>query len=134
MLQFEIGSRPLPNAHLRKVAMPRPWRMSCFVAGLIAVAAVSGSDAKVLRTKGPASTVWVFKNADALRRFERVAQASVYDEGKSEPLLAKVPQGSKIVVLAAIERHIFGLQRRRPRLRGHRPTRASEGRMSVSLA
>ena len=102
MLQFEIGSRPLPNAHLRKVAMPRPWRMSCFVAGLIAVAAVSGSDAKVLRTKGPASTVWVFKNADELWRFEKVARASVYDESKIEPLLAcKVPQGTKIVVLAS---------------------------------
>jgi len=76
--------------------------MSCFVAGLIAVAAVSGSDAKVLRTKGPASTVWVFKNVDALRRFEKVARASVYDESKIEPLLAcKVPQGSKIVVLVS---------------------------------
>jgi len=87
---------------LEKSPMPRPWRMSCFVAGLIAVAAVSGSDAKVLRTKGPASTVWVFKNVDALRRFEKVARASVYDESKIEPLLAcKVPQGSKIVVLVS---------------------------------
>jgi hypothetical protein len=62
---------------------------------LIAVTAATSSDAKVLRNKSNAPTVWVFKDADALRRFGKVAKAAVYDAAAATTLFAcKAPQGS----------------------------------------
>jgi hypothetical protein len=69
---------------------------------LIAVTAATSSDAKVLRNKSNAPTVWVFKDADALRRFGKVAKAAVYDAAAATTLFAcKAPQGSKIDVLGS---------------------------------
>ena len=75
--------------------------MACVLAISLVIAAVTTSDAKVLRNKNNTPTVWVFKDADALRRLGKVANAAVYDEAIIAPLLAcKVPQGSKVVVLS----------------------------------
>jgi len=82
--------------------MPRALGLVCFLAMSFVIAAATTSDAKVLRNKNNAPTVWIFKDADALRRFGKVANAAVYDEAVIEPLLAcKVPQGSKVVVLSS---------------------------------
>jgi hypothetical protein len=87
--------------------MLRSSELVCFLAALIAVAAVTSSDAKVLRNKNRAQTVWVFKDADALRRFGKVAKA-VYDDAVVTPLLAcKAPQGSKVDVLGSGYRTAF---------------------------
>jgi len=37
------------------------WRLICPIAGLITVAAVTTSDAKVLRNKHNSQTVWIFR-------------------------------------------------------------------------
>jgi hypothetical protein len=60
--------------------MLRSSELVCFRAALIAVAAATSSDAKVLRNKNNAPTAWVFKDAGALSRFGRVAKAAVYDD------------------------------------------------------
>jgi hypothetical protein len=81
--------------------MPRTLGLVCFLAMSLAIAAATTSNAKTLRNNN-APTVWVFKDADALRRFGKVANAAVYDEAVIGPLLAcKVPQGSKVVVLSS---------------------------------
>jgi len=81
--------------------MPKALGLVCFLATLLVMATATTSDAKVLRNKNNTPTVWVFKDADALRRFGKVANAAVYDEAVIAPLLAcKVPQGSKVVVLS----------------------------------
>jgi hypothetical protein len=82
--------------------MPRASGLICFLAMLIVMAAATTSDAKVLRNKNNAPTVWVFTDADALRRFGKMANAAVYDEAVIAPLLAcKAPQGSKVAVLSS---------------------------------
>jgi hypothetical protein len=88
--------------------MLRSSELVCFLAALIAVTAATSSHAKVLRNKSNAPTVWVFKDADALRRFDKVAKAAVYDDAVATTLLAcKVPQGSKIDVLGSGYRTAF---------------------------
>ena len=88
--------------------MLRSSRMVCFLPALIAAAAATSSDAKVLRNKDNAPAVRVFKDAGALSRFGRVAKASVYDDAVVAPLLAcKVPQGSKVDVLGSGYRTAF---------------------------
>jgi hypothetical protein len=83
-------------------------RFGCFLAGLIAASAVTAVDAKVLRNKNKAPTVWVFKDADALRRFNQLGSTAPYSESVIESLLTcKAPQGSKIVVLARGYRTAF---------------------------
>ena len=80
----------------------------CFAVATLAISAVTASDAKVLRNKNSMPTVWVFKDADALRRFGKVANTAVYDEQVVAPLVAcKVPQGSKIDVLGSGHRTAF---------------------------
>jgi hypothetical protein len=79
-----------------------------FLAALIAVAAATSSDVKVLRNKSNAQTVWVFKDADALSRFGKVAKAALYDDAVVTPLLAcKAPKGSKVDVLGSGYRTAF---------------------------
>ena len=81
----------------------------CFLAvALISVATATSSDAKVLRSKDNTPTVWVFRDADALRRFGKVAKASVSDDAVVTPLVAcKAPQGSKVDVLGSGHRTAF---------------------------
>ena len=75
------------------------WSAAILAMSLV-IAAATTSDAKGLRNKNNAPTVWVLKDADAMRRFDKVANAAVYDEAVIVPLLAcKVPQGSKVIVL-----------------------------------
>ena len=82
------------------------WR--CLIAGTITVAAATTSDAKVLRNKHNSQTVWIFKDADALRRFDKRRSRAVYDDGVVAPLLScKAPQGSKIEVLGSGHRTAF---------------------------
>jgi lysyl-tRNA synthetase class I len=84
------------------------WCRSCLIAGLITVAAVTTGDAKVLRNKHNSQTVWIFKDADALRRFDKLRARAVYDESVVAPLLScKAPQGSKIDVLGSGYRTAF---------------------------
>ena len=84
------------------------WRLSCLVAGFIMAAAVTTSDAKVLRNKHNSQTVWIFRDADALHRFDKIRSNAVYDEGVVAPLLScKAPQGSKIEVLGSGHRTAF---------------------------
>jgi hypothetical protein len=84
------------------------WRLSCLVAGFIIVAAVTTSEAKVLRNKYNSQTVWIFKDAGALRRFDKLRARAVYDESVVAPLLScKAPQGSKIEVLGSGYRTAF---------------------------
>ena len=61
------------------------WRLNCLIAGMITVAAVTTSDAKVLRNKHNSQTVWIFKDADALRRFDKLRSSAVYDGGPPPP-------------------------------------------------
>jgi hypothetical protein len=84
------------------------WRLICPIAGLITVAAVTASDAKVLRNKHNSQTVWIFKDADALRRFDKLRSRAVYDESVVAPLPScTAPQGSKIEVLGSGYRTAF---------------------------
>jgi hypothetical protein len=77
------------------------WSAAILAMSLV-IAAATTSDAKGLRNKNNAPTVWVLKDADAMRRFDKVANAAVYDEAVIVPLLAcKVPQGSKVIVLGS---------------------------------
>ena len=76
------------------------WR--CLIASMITVAAVTTSDAKVLRNKHNSQTVWIFRDADALHRFDKLRSSAVDDEGVVAPLPnCKAPQGSKIEVLGS---------------------------------
>jgi hypothetical protein len=91
-----------------KEHLPMLWRLSCLIVGWITVAAVSTSDAKVLRNKYNSQTVWIFNDADALRRFNKPRSSAVYDESVVAPLLrCKAPQGSKIEVLGSGYRTAF---------------------------
>jgi hypothetical protein len=95
----------MSNTVLNKHGFPR-----VIVASLVAIFASGPVDrvyAKVLRSKTGAATVLVFKGADELRRFDRLAgQASNSDA--IEPLLAcRAPQGSQIEVLGSGYRTAF---------------------------
>ena len=81
--------------------------MACFFAVLITLTAVTASDAKVLRTNR-ATTVRVFKDPDALRRFNWLSSVGFYRESVIAPLVScKAPQGSKIEVLGSSHRTAF---------------------------
>jgi len=85
--------------------MPRFSRW--LLAALLATIATS-SGAKVLRNKDSASTVWVFRDADALRRFGKLARTAVNDDAAVLKLVArKTPQGSRIDVLGSGYRTAF---------------------------
>ena len=85
--------------------MPRSSKW--LLAALLAAIATS-SDAKVLRSNNSASTVWVFRDADALRRFGKVARAAMNDDAAVLKLVAcKTPQGSRIDVLGSGYRTAF---------------------------
>jgi hypothetical protein len=88
--------------------MPRISEVGCFLAALLAIAAVTASDAKVLRNKQNTAMVWVFKDSDALRRLEKVRNAAVYDQKVIAPLLAcEAPRASKVEVLGSGYRTAF---------------------------
>ena len=98
----------IPACEPKDENSPMISRLSCLIAGLITVAAVATSDAKVLRNKHNSQTVWIFKDADALRRFDKRRSRAVYDDGVVAPLLScKAPQGSKIEVLGSGYRTAF---------------------------
>jgi hypothetical protein len=88
--------------------MPRFSGIGCFAVALLAVSALTASDARVLRNKHNTATVWVFKDAAALSRLEKVANAAVYDKRVITPLLAcEAPRGSKVDVLGTSYRTAF---------------------------
>jgi hypothetical protein len=69
---------------------------------------VTDADAKVLRNNYSATTVFVFKDANALSRFNKLSSTALYHEGVLETLLTcKAPQGSKIEVLGSGYRTAF---------------------------
>jgi hypothetical protein len=76
------------------------------LATLISIAAVPCSEAKVLRNNAPA--VLVFKDVEALSRFNRLKGNASGDESLLAPLLTcKAPQESKIEVLGSGHRTAF---------------------------
>ena len=88
--------------------MLRFSELACFFAVLITLTAVTASDAKVLRSTNRATTVRVFKDPDALRRFNRLSSIGFYRESVIAPLVScKAPQGSKIEVLGSGHRTVF---------------------------
>ena len=88
--------------------MLRSSELVCLAAALISFAATTSGEAKVLRNNSNASTVLIFRDADALRKFGKVAKAAVYDDTVVTPLLAcKAPQGSRIDVLGSGYRTAF---------------------------
>lgn len=65
------------------------------------------ADAEVLRGDNARATVWVFKDADALRRFNKL-KAPTIDDGMVAPLVAcEAPQGSRIEVRGSGHRTAF---------------------------
>jgi hypothetical protein len=95
----------MSNTVLNKHGFPQ-----VIVASLVAIFAIGPIDrvsAKVLRSKTGAATVLVFKGADELRRFDRLA-AQTSNSDAIEPLLAcRAPQGSQIEVLGSGYRTAF---------------------------
>ena len=88
--------------------MLRSSELVCLAAALISFAATTSSEAKVLRNNSNASTVPIFRDADALRKFGKVTKAAAYDDTVVTALLAcKVPQGSRIDVLGSGYRTAF---------------------------
>ena len=79
-----------------------------FFATLISTAAVTSSEAKVLLSNTNSQTVLVFKDAEALSQFNRLADSVSHDESLLSRLLTcKVPQGSNIEVLGSGYRTAF---------------------------
>jgi hypothetical protein len=75
---------------------------------LIASTAATGANAKVLRNGDGTATVYVFKDAYALDRFNKLPASAASDESLVQPLLTcKAPQGSKIIVLGPGHRTAF---------------------------
>ncbi len=102
---IRIRPRGHDKAILRKEAQPRFSRW--LLAALLATIATS-SDAKVLRSNNNAPTVWVFRDADALRRFDKVVRAGVNDDAAVLKLVAcKTAQGSRVDVLGSGYRTAF---------------------------
>ena len=66
------------------------------------------ANAKVLRNNNSSPTVWVFKDANGLSRFNKLASTSFYNESAIAPLVAcKAEQGSKVDVLGSGHRTAF---------------------------
>jgi hypothetical protein len=84
------------------------WRRGCLMIGWITIAAVSTGEAKVLRNKHNSQTVWIFKDAAALGRFDRLRSSAVYDKSVVAPLVScAAPQGSRVEVLGSGYRTAF---------------------------
>ncbi|WP_156944678.1 hypothetical protein [Bradyrhizobium sp. Ec3.3] len=72
------------------------------------IATTAASEAKVLRDKGNSPTVLIFKDAEALSRFSKLAVAASQNESAVGPLLScRAPQGSKVDVLGSGYRTAF---------------------------
>ena len=68
----------------------------------------TAADAEVLRSDGNMPTVWIFKDADALRRFNKLKAGADNDDKVLGPLATcKVPQGSKVEVRGSGHRTAF---------------------------
>ena len=75
---------------------------------LVAATTATGAHAKVLRSQDGAAPVYVFKDAYALDRFNKLPADSQSDDSLVQPLLTcKVPQGSRIIVLGPGYRTAF---------------------------
>jgi hypothetical protein len=88
---MRIGSR---NARLnmrrfdhRGAAMLKVSKLVYFFATLISNVAVTSSEAKVLRSNTFSQTVLVFKDAEALSQFNRLADSVSHDESLLSRLL-----------------------------------------------
>ena len=75
---------------------------------LVASTVASSATAKVLRSQDGTATVYVFKDAYALDRFNKLPANALSDESLVQPLLTcKVAQGSNIIVLGPGYRTAF---------------------------
>lgn len=82
-------------------------RLPIIIAALLVTLLPVGADAEVLRSDNAKPTVWVFKDADALRRFNKL-KAPTIDDGVVAPLMAcQAPQGSRIEVRGSGHRTAF---------------------------
>jgi len=64
-------------------------------------------DAKVLRSKDSAVTIMIFKGADELRRFDKIAAKPGSADAIEALLACRVPQGTSIEVLGSGHRTAF---------------------------
>jgi hypothetical protein len=88
--------------------MMRPSELVCLLVALTSFAATTSGEAKVLRGKGDASVVLIFRDADTLRKFGKLNNTAVHDDSIVTPLLAcKAQQGSQIKVLGSGYRTAF---------------------------
>lgn len=78
------------------------------VPALVASMTATSSSAKVLRSQDGTATVYVFKDAYALDRFNKLPANALSDDSLVQPLLTcKVTQGSRIIVLGPGYRTAF---------------------------
>ena len=80
-------------------------RAGCLLPALMAIA--TGCEAKVLRNKDGAPTVMVFKGADELRRFNKLANKQAGADIIESLLACRTPQGTRIEVLGSGYRTAF---------------------------
>jgi|GraSoiStandDraft_5_1057265.scaffolds.fasta_scaffold16204_2 hypothetical protein len=110
--------------------MLRPsYLVVCFLTAVIPATSWASGNAQVLRNKNNPQTVWVFKNADALRRFSKVASAAVYDDpylparhhraaksrswaGATEPLLSELSTAKRWGAKALFQRETWDVNNR----------------------
>jgi hypothetical protein len=86
------------------------WRPSTAGAALalsLVIGQVGDACAKVLRGKPASPTVLVFKGADELRRFDKLASSAANSDAVDPLLACRVPQGSRIEVLGSGYRTAF---------------------------
>jgi len=89
---------------MKTIRLPFVIILLALVASTIATSAI----AKVLRSQDGTATVYVFKDAYALDRFNKLPANAVSDESLVQPLLTcKVAQGSSIIVLGPGYRTAF---------------------------
>lgn len=75
---------------------------------LVAATTATGAHAKVLRSQDGTAAVYVFKDAYALDRFNKLPASASSDESVVRPLLTcKVAQGTSIIVLGPGYRTAF---------------------------
>lgn len=68
----------------------------------------TAASGEFLRSEGNVPTVWIFKDADALRRFNKLKASATNDDGIMHSLATcKAPQGSKIEVRGSGHRTAF---------------------------
>jgi hypothetical protein len=103
-----VGQSHSQESHSGGTPMIRSLELVCLLVALISFAATTSGEAKVLRSKGDAPAVLIFRDADALRKFGRLTDIAVHDDNIVTPLLAcKALQGSKIKVLGSGYRTAF---------------------------